>query len=71
MLVQFRGNLAMAFDAAERTLAHRLRVALCAVGGAVNAVVRASQCSRRNLCVRGLRQSHGEQKYRRQARTLE
>lgn len=66
MLLKFCGNLAMAFGAAKRPLAHRLSVALGAIGRSLEAVMGARQGPRRYLCLRGARNSHREQKNARQ-----
>lgn len=52
MLLQLRGNLAVAFGTAKRSLAHRLGMALCAVSRSLQIVMWTRQRSGRDLRMR-------------------
>lgn len=61
MLLRLRGNLAVAFGTAERSLAHRLCMALGAVSRSLQIVMWTRQRSGGNLRMRRPRNSHQDQ----------
>ena len=61
MLLQLRGNLAVAFGTAERSVAHRLGMALCAVSRPFQIVMGTRQRSGRDLRMRRRGNSHKHQ----------